>query len=143
MKKTKKPKTPPPRMVTVTMTETHARAVARACDLYARVAMGQWEDVAREVDWPDPACMHAIADILRDIAVGFYTRLGRNASYGIMSQEVSDQARAAADAGKAIEVAFHDPNVPSEGTHWCVNCEPWFCRTTMPVPVVKIDEATA
>lgn len=97
--------------ITLTLTEPQARTVAQACDLYARIHIGQWERIVDDA-WigfgRDFNAMHALQDALRDLARICIPGVTRTGNPGIHNPDVPDRARVAFDVNDALERAMHE-----------------------------------
>lgn len=89
---------------TISITEDQAQVIADACDLLARVHMGQLEAVryALEYQIHDTEKMALFDAVLRG-ASAFIHPFGRSGSYGINSPEIHERARVAFDVYQVIK----------------------------------------
>jgi hypothetical protein len=87
------------------MTEPHAQVVSDACELYARLGMGQWEAAADAWDMgqrdPTAERLQALREQLLGLAVEA-TGLEPGASWGIRSEQVPQDAKRAWDLYQVV-----------------------------------------
>ena len=103
--------------ITITLTEAQARAVAAACDLAGRVAMGQWRDVryACHTAETDMDNLDLVDDLLMTAKHLHMPTLPLNAYHGIRSPAIDVQAKRATDVGDVLRHAVAWAKTPTGG----------------------------
>ncbi len=99
----------PKKTYTLTLNERQAEVVAAALDLYARIGIGQFEEIVSIYEGAqmglgkttDAGKLHAAKRFVED-AKHELTGFPANASHGIMSDKVNDTFRVAYDIGKVL-----------------------------------------
>jgi hypothetical protein len=83
------------------MDEEQAIIIEWALDLFSRVHMGQWAELAT---WANvsPDEVVECGEVLDETAVAFGVRPERNSFYGITSNEIHDRARVAWDIQQVV-----------------------------------------
>ena len=102
-------------MVELKLTDKQARIAARACELYARIVLGQFNEVILDLVDSDnvdeiTSNREEIENLLLKVRSFFYPDLhGVGHSYGIGKFEHADRAY---DVYQAIRSLFADPRIP-------------------------------
>lgn len=102
-------------MVELKLTDEQARITARACEFYARILLGQFEELSMELINSDNIDIiltnrDEIEMLLLQVRRFFYPELnGRGHSYGVGKFERADKAY---DVYQAIRTLFGDPRTP-------------------------------
>jgi hypothetical protein len=139
--------------VHLTLTIEQAQAVVQACDLYTRIGLGQFEEVARllRMGYIKPE---------RDTSSDTFSAMGvmvdrsmrdakevighpRNGSFGIGHKRVSITAHRAFEVEKVLDQALsmhRDPNPRFRGVNYD-GLSPSLRYTSDPVPVAEVKEA--
>jgi hypothetical protein len=88
---------------TLTMSAKHAEILVRALDLYSRIGIGQFEEVARVYETSEDLTFEQEED-LKACLVNAKVAVGhpKNGSYGIHNAVVSDKFRAAWDLQQVV-----------------------------------------
>lgn len=96
--------------ITITVTEEQARTIATACEILARLGIGQFRDALDKLPRPEAfqtvwhEGLDAIGEILSQYMVGNVS--GGSSSLGILHPNVSDEARQAWDIYQCVRYRF-------------------------------------
>jgi hypothetical protein len=131
--------------VTLSLTTEQARAVSAACDLYARICLGQFHVIERmvrfgEIQPTDARDINQVADALGYLMTGAQGCLGHppNGNFGVGNPKVSVTAHRAFETRAVINKAlaeFRDPKPEYRG----VDYNGLIVRyTDDPAPVAKV-----
>lgn len=102
-------------MVELHLTDEQAKIAARACEFYARIVLGQFNEIIFELANSDNVhriaeCRDEIEAELLNVRGYFYPELrGLGQSYGVGKFEHADKAY---DVYQAIRTVFGDPRTP-------------------------------
>lgn len=124
-----------PRRIILELTEEHAKIIMQACELWARIQMGQLGTIATD------ALMHLPTDRFIPLRErleslsGLVTGLGGGASHAIRSPAIADHARVAMDIRDVIRHHLSWKRSPKGGIG--VNFDkPSTMSTEEPLPLI-------
>jgi hypothetical protein len=126
----------------IELTKGQLAVVQQALDLYERVHMGQWSEVAHVCyrspeKKDDDGVVRSYARTLLDLAASMWTGLSHNASFGIASERIADEARVACDIYRTVRHHLWKDRPESECTHYTVDAYDDSPLSDEPKPTVR------
>ena len=131
-------------MITLKLTDAQARAVMDACDLYSRIAMGQWHDVRYNCHTKDQTGDIGATDYHLEMAAKSFLKLRATsgAFYGIRHPAIHVDAQRACDVYHVMRyaVAMHNNPTPTSAQKFgsvVYDAPAGYANETLPICEVK------